>query len=191
MGASLRRNFGNLFVFSGRDARGTFWPYALLIFLLGMVANVVMIVPVMADMFGRVITYLQRHPEGFPEPAPGQVQALPPELMPDFSAMLVPMAILGVATLFLYAAAVVRRLHDCDRTGWWAALPLPFHALALALTPLTLANMTQPQLAGSPFSALLGLNSLAYWGTLILLIVFLASEGTPGPNRFEVAPAPR
>lgn len=190
MGASLRHNFGKLFVFSGRDTRGLFWPYALMIFLLGMVANVVIIVPVMADMFSRVITYLQRHPEGLPQPVPGQVQTLPPELMPDFSAILVPMAILGVATLFLYAAGVVRRLHDCDRTGWWAALPLPPQLLGLALTPMTLENMAQPQSA-SPLSALIGLNSLAYWGALIALIVFLASEGTSGPNRFGEAPAPR
>lgn len=191
MGASLRHNLGKLFVFSGRDARGMFWPYALVIFLLGMVVNVVLIVPMMADMFSRMIDYLQRHPEGFPEPVPGQAPTLPPELMPDLHALLVPMALLGVVILFLYAAAVVRRLHDCDRTGWWAALPLPSQALSVALTPMTLDAMTQPQAAASPLSALVGLNSLLFWGALIVLIVFLASEGTPGPNRFGEAPARR
>jgi uncharacterized membrane protein YhaH (DUF805 family) len=181
---SIGYNLARLANFSGRESRGLFWPYAITVFVLGMVAGLLLFVPVMMDMMSRIAAYAQAHPEGLPKPAPGQIQVLPPELMPDMGAMFVPMAVVNLLTLLLYAAATVRRLHDRDRSGWWAALPLPFQLAGLLIAPRAMAAMLHPGAPPSPLAMLGSLNSLAYWAVFIVLIVILAGEPSRGPNRF-------
>ena len=183
--ASIRHNLANLLRFSGRDSRAQFWPYAIAVFLAAMAADILLFIPIMTDMMQRMILYARDHPEGFPQPAPGQIQTLPPELMPDMGRMFVPMTIVGIASLLLLAAAVVRRLHDRDRSGWWGALPLPFQAIGIAIGPMVLKNMTATLPRQSPLTLLSAINSLLFWCAFILLIVMLAGEGLKGPNRFD------
>lgn len=174
---------------SGRAARGQFWPWAITVFLLAMAADILLFVPVMSDMMNRMFLYLRAHPEGFPQPAPGQPPALPPELMPDMAKMAIPTSVVTLIAILLLASAVVRRLHDRDKPGWWGALPLPFQAAAMAMSPFVLKNIT---VFPNPHPGLLllsTLNSLAFWGAFIFLIVLLAGDGTRGPNRF--GPDPR
>jgi uncharacterized membrane protein YhaH (DUF805 family) len=184
---ALGYNLSRLFVFTGRETRRLFWPYAIAVFLAGCIVDLLLFVPVMMQMMNRIMAYAQQHPGGLPRPAPGQVPALPPELMPDLGQVMVPMAVVGLVTLLLYAAATVRRLHDRDRAGWWALLPLPFQAIGLALAPAAFDAMLHPGAQASPLLALSSLNSLGFWAALIVLIVLLANEGTPGPNRFGEA----
>jgi len=181
---SIGYNLARLARFSGRESRALFWPYALTVLVLGMVAGMLLFVPLVMDMVTRMAAYVQTHPEGLPKPAPGQVPTFPPELMPDFGAMMVPMAVVNLVTLLLYAAATVRRLHDRDRSGWWAALPLPFQLVGTLIAPRAMSAMMHPNAGPSPATMLSGLNSLAYWGVFIFLIVLLAGESTPGPNRY-------
>jgi uncharacterized membrane protein YhaH (DUF805 family) len=182
--ASIRYNLANLFRFSGRDGRGTFWPYAIAVFLTSMAVDILLFIPVMTDMMQRMMIYMRDHPEGFPQPAPGQIQALPPGLMPDMSRMFVPTTIVSVVSLLLLAAAVVRRLHDRDRTGWWGALPLPFQAVGLAVAPAMMKAMTAYPSRPLPLTIWTSLNSLCFWCAFIVLIVMLVGESTNGPNRF-------
>jgi uncharacterized membrane protein YhaH (DUF805 family) len=181
---SIGHNLARLADFSGRESRALFWPYVVTVFFVATLAALLLMVPVMMDMMTRIVAYVQAHPEGLPQPAPGQPPVLPPELMPDMGAILAPMAIVGLASLLLYAAATVRRLHDCDRSGWWAALPLPFQAVAMAVGPQVLAAMMRPGAGSSSLVTLSSLNSLAYWAAFIFLIVILCGEPTRGPNRF-------
>jgi uncharacterized membrane protein YhaH (DUF805 family) len=180
---SIGHNLARLADFSGRESRGLFWPYTVTVFLLGMVAGLLLMVAPIMDMMARIAAYVQAHPEGFPKPAPGQPAVLPPGLMPDFSALLVPLAIVNLVSLLLYAAATVRRLHDRDRSGWWAMLPLPFQLLGMAIGPRAMAAMMHGT-APSPLATLSSLNTLAYWAAFIFLVVILAGEPTRGPNRF-------
>jgi uncharacterized membrane protein YhaH (DUF805 family) len=181
---SIGYNLARLARFSGRESRSLFWPYAITVFVLGMIVGLLLFVPVMMDMMTRTMAYVQAHPEGLPKPAPGQMQALPPELMPDIRPMILPGLIANAVTLLLYAAAAVRRLHDRDRSGWWAALPLPFQVVGALVAPSAVAAFTHPSGSPSPIAMLSSLNSLAYWAAFIFLIVLLAGEPTPGPNRF-------
>jgi len=181
---SIGYNLARLASFSGRESRALFWPYAITVFVLGMIAGLLLFVPVMMDMMARIVAYAQTHPEGLPKPAPGQPPVLPPELMPDMSGMILPGAIVNLVTLLLYAAATVRRLHDRDRSGWWAALPLPFQIVGTLAAPSAMAAFMHPTGTPSPIAMLSSLNSLAYWGAFIFLIVLLAGEPTRGPNRF-------
>jgi uncharacterized membrane protein YhaH (DUF805 family) len=187
--ASIRYNLARLFEFSGRESRALFWPYAIAVFLAGAVAGIILMVPVLMDMMNRIVAYLQKHPEGLPQPQPGQPAALPPELMPDFGVLLMPTAMLGLVSLFLWAAAVVRRLHDCDRSGWWGLLPVPFQLAGALVGPAAMRAMMDLGAAPSALTLLSALNSLAYWVAFIALVVILAGEGMPGSNRFGDAAA--
>lgn len=188
---SIRHNLAGLGRFSGRDRPGQFWPYAVLLFLLSMIAGFAVIVPAMIDMMVRLQRFLIEHPEGLPPPSdpydPSE-PALPPELMPDFSGTALPMAAVNLVFVLLLAAAMVRRLHDADRTGWWALMPVPFMAVGAASWERAMAMSTGAPMAADPASLLLMLNSLFYWGSAIALVVMLVQAGTPGPNRFGPPP---
>jgi uncharacterized membrane protein YhaH (DUF805 family) len=186
--ASIRHNLANLLRFSGRDSRASFWPYAITIFLLSMVVDLLLFVPIVSDMMTRTMAYAQAHPEGFPKAAAGQPQVLPPELMPDIGRMVGPMTAVSIATILLLAAAIVRRLHDRDKIGWWGALPLPFDAVAYFMGFAAARTMTVWPPKPSPLTAISSVNSLCWWVAIIVLIVMLVGEGTRGPNRFGEEP---
>lgn len=73
--------------------------------------------------------------------------------------MLIPYFILALGLIVPTIAAVVRRLHDIDMSGWWY---LGFTALSAI-----------------PFVGFIA---------SIVLLVFLCKSGTPGPNRFGPNP---
>lgn len=188
--ASIRYNLACLIRFSGRDPRGRFWPYAIFIYALSVVAGILLFIPVLFDMFVRMQRFLVEHPEGLPAtagPYDPAAPALPPELMPDLSVVLVPMTLVGVLAMLLLAAAIVRRLHDRDRSGWWALLPVPSIIAGQLMAPRAAAMLggTPPD-PGVMLPVLL--NNLVYWITFIALIVMLARAGTEGGNRYGPDP---
>lgn len=183
--ASIRHNLANLLRFSGRESRALFWPYAIALFLLSIAAYILLFVPVMMDMMTRIAAYAQAHPEGLPKAAPGQPPMLPPELMPDVGRMVFPSAAIGVAVILLLAAAVVRRLHDRGKPGWWGALPLPFKLFSLLMAPAAARTITTYPPTPSPLATLSSLNGLCSLVATIILIVMLAGETERGPNRYD------
>ena len=186
--ASIGHNLRHLADFSGRDPPASFWPWAIMLFLLSAAAGMLLIVPVLADMFVRIQRYVLEHPEGLPAPTRGYPGALPPELMPDMSVIQVPMAAINLLFVALVAAAVVRRLHDRDRAGWWGLLPVPFMVYG-GFQGNRAAAMMMGSAPPDPATMLpVALNSLFYWVALIALIVILAQQGTRGPNRFGPEP---
>jgi len=85
----------------------------------------------------------------------------------------------SLALLLPSLAVAARRLHDTDRSGWWQFLPI-LPALPVVIVPARLLTFD-----GTLAYVLIA----AFIGTLILLIVWLASPGTWGENRF--GPDPR
>jgi uncharacterized membrane protein YhaH (DUF805 family) len=85
----------------------------------------------------------------------------------------------SLALLLPSLAVSVRRLHDIDRTGWWiliiyvAVLVLAFVAIGAAFTGHAAAAVIM----------LLIMLALCVW-----LIVWFATKGTAGPNRFGPDP---
>ena len=97
---------------------------------------------------------------------------------------------LGVAVavaVALLAAAVTRRLHDRDESGLWGLMPLPFVAIDVVGFPRALTNYALG-VADTWLVAGLFANNLVYLATLGGLLVMLARDGTPGPNRYGPAP---
>jgi uncharacterized membrane protein YhaH (DUF805 family) len=184
---SIGYNLARLARPAGRETRAMFWPFAIAVVLVRILVAIALFVPVMVDMMDRLMTYVRDHPEGLPKPLPGQPPTLPPELMPHLESLVVPGMIIGVVTFVLLFAAVVRRLHDRGRSGWWVALPLPFELIALASAPYTLRHLGD--FAANPrFTPLLALNGLASWVAFIVLVVMLVGESERGPNRFGSDP---
>jgi len=96
----------------------------------------------------------------------------------------------GLLWSFPWIALLVRRLHDQDRSGWWALINLAYFLLAAAL-------LAQPQMpasgmsvrflnwvahpAATPLSVLL--FAVAFALAMVELILFLLA-GTVGANRY-------
>jgi uncharacterized membrane protein YhaH (DUF805 family) len=182
--ASIRHNLTHVADFSGRDPPGRFWPYAIFLFLLSMVVGMLLWVPVMADMFVRLQRYLVEHPEGLPIDTGVYPARMPPELVPDLSAMTIPLAILNLLFVLLLAAALVRRLHDRDKSGWWALMPVPFMIFG-QVQGREATTMMMGAIPADPALILpMALNSLFYWIAVIALVIMLIQQGTHGPNRY-------
>lgn len=192
--ASIRRGFGGVLRFSGRDTRGQFWPYAIFVFLLTSALTYVAMIPDLLRMmagFQRFVEKAQRdQAAGGPgAPLSGRMEGIPPELIPNFENTVIWSSILTVIAILLLAAAVTRRLHDRDKRGFWGLLPLPCYAVGLALAPQAVQMIARsPVGADTPLFNALMLNSFVYWGLLIFLVVILAGEGDAGSNRFGPAP---
>ena len=185
--------FRRLADFSGRDRRGRFWPYALVVAVLVYVGLMLAMIPTMATMFGEAARYAAENPDQATVVAgPGyySVQIHDPDaaLMPDFTPFFWTVRIAGIAAGVLLAAAVTRRLHDTDRAGWWGLPPLVLLAGVSAIFPSVVEGMMQeadPPLAG--FFLMFGLGVL-YNLSLIGLVVLLCLKGTTGTNRYGPEP---
>lgn len=191
---SFRYNLSRLADFSGRESRADFWPYAIALFLGAMALSYLAFIPAMVGMLDRIGRYVAENPgKSLLEPEPGQLPGtLPPELMPDMTSYLQISIVIYLLFALLIAAAAVRRLHDRDRTGLWALLPLPFWMFAWAIS-----FFSDPMMMFAPtpdnewLYRLSALNALPTWGMLIWLVVLLAGDGTKGANRYgpEIPPA--
>lgn len=185
--------FRRLADFRGRDRRGRFWPYALVVAVLLYVGMAAAMIPTMSGVFEEAARYAAENPEQVTVTAgPGHysVQIHDPEaqLMPDMSGLFWAVRMVFVAAGALLAAAVTRRLHDTGRAGWWGLPPLLFAAIASILFPTVMEQMMQSEeVAVAPFLLLLA-NNMLYLASLIGLIVLLCLKGASGPNRYGPEP---
>jgi uncharacterized membrane protein YhaH (DUF805 family) len=185
--ASIRHCLANLLRFSGRDTRQRFWPYAIFIVLLAWAISYVVMLPELMRMFGEIARVAAEQPD--PNMTPEQIEATVYGAMPDFGFILLVTFIVNLVAAALLAAAAARRLHDCDRTGLWALLPLPSLVAGYLLAPRDFRQaMRVEELDGLRLQIPAMMNSVLLWGLLILLIVLMAQAGTEGPNRFGPPP---
>ncbi|HVL30497.1 MAG TPA: DUF805 domain-containing protein [Sphingomicrobium sp.] len=184
---SFAQHFRMLFKFSGREDRSSFWPYAAAVFGISMVLSMLAIVPSMFATMRSMQEYAEAHPENVTvTQGPGHysIEMHGGDFAPDFGPMFWTMGLVFIVAVVLYAAAVVRRLHDTGRSGWWGLMPLPFIAFSLLVMPQVFAS------AGAGSEPDLGLffavffSNMLYIVTLIILVVLLAIKSTAGPNRY-------
>ena len=88
-------------------------------------------------------------------------------------------------SILLYAAAVVRRLHDRGMSGKWGLMPLPFILFSSIQMPRMFGSFGNgiPPDMGVFFSIFI--SNFLYLGTLIALIILLSGAGNPDANRYD------
>jgi len=186
---AIRRGFAGMFRFSGRDARRQFWPYAIFTFLAATLVNYIIMLPELMRMMGNTLSMMaEQRDRGFApgsEPDPATFFAA---IMPNMEYLMWTGMAVHLAAAALLAAAVVRRLHDRDKAGYWGLLPLPMFAIGFALAPMAFDAVLQPGARNTNLMMLSSLTSMASWGLLIYLVVILAQEGSKGPNRYGPEP---
>jgi uncharacterized membrane protein YhaH (DUF805 family) len=202
----LSDHFRGLLSFTGRERRQPFWLWILIVYVGQFIVSTVAMIPIMSgfsDSFAPLTeraqsdpTYLDQHPEAF--------QQVFAQMLPMMQTVMAMTATLALVLTALIAAAVVRRLHDTDRSGWWAA---PNFAIQIAMPVLyasilprffaTFANfrpdMPPDQInaaMGPAFSSMMALSGLGMIGfvMLIVLIVLLCQPTSLGSNRFGAEP---
>lgn len=99
-------------------------------------------------------------------------------------------SIWSLANLVPALAVSARRLHDVDRSGWWQLLPLaalPVFLISFALRGFDVAVYSDDFLA----SPLIIAGILLFVALYVRLIVWFATKGNSGPNRFGEDPLGR
>jgi uncharacterized membrane protein YhaH (DUF805 family) len=182
---SLGDHFKRLFDIEGREDRASFWPYAAVAFIITMIAGMTILMPMVLRSIDAMQQFAAQHPDqATVTSGPGHysisVQGDQPEFMPADSMALFLAVTFGVAIL-LYAAAVVRRLHDRGKSGFWGLMPLPFIIYSSVQMPRAF-GATGDQLDMTLFFSIF-LSNLFYIVTLVWLIVLLAGPSEPAPNR--------
>lgn len=175
---SFTQHFSRLFDFAGREDRASFWPYAAIVFVIIMAAGMTIFVPLMTDAMHKMQQFAAQHPDqatvtSGPDHYAISVHGNHPVFMPAGSIATYLALTFGLAIL-LYAAAVVRRLHDRGKAGYWGLMPLPFILYSSVQMPKMFASVgsgIEPDL--TVFFSIF-FSNLLYIITLIWLIVILA-----------------
>lgn len=186
---TLKQHFARLFDWTGREDRASFWPYAAVVFVIIMVAGMVIFVPMMSRSLHAMQEFAAQHPDqATVTSGPGQysisIHGDQPGFVPAGLVVVYLVVTFGLAVL-LYAAAVVRRLHDRGKSGFWGLMPLPFIIFSSVQMPRMFASVArggQPEM--TVFFSIF-LSNLLYIITLIWLIVLLAGQSDPRPNRYN------
>lgn len=84
----------------------------------------------------------------------------------------------GLGNFIPALAVACRRLHDTNRSGWWQLLPIGGGVVVAA------GVITESEV-------ILIASGVIALGLYVLIIVWLASKGTEGPNRFGDDPLHR
>ncbi len=188
---AIKHNLSNLTNFNGRDNKPTFWFYVLLIVLFNFGASMLLTIPMMGSMMESVIVSAQQHQD--PELMQAQMFKSMSQWMPTMMWLGV---IVGVISMLLLIASIVRRLHDSNLSGWLAAIPVGLYAISVVQTPAQIKRamemMTNVQ-PGKPLKSgdmLEGqaLQTLLVWVPYLLVIIFGLLSSTIGPNRFGEEP---
>ena len=189
---AIAYNFRNLANFEGRDNRPTFWWYVLFLVVIQFLLGMVMVIPMMIDMFGSAFDAAQSGVD--PDQMQSQMMGGMVDSMRD--QMWFGM-ITGVLTAALLLASFTRRLHDSGKPGWIALLVL---ALYLGSTVLNIVNMesimaameesmltTDPNVAIASQQQAMGYGLLA-WVAYLVIIVFGVFDSENGPNQYGEEP---
>ena len=164
----LWEHFRRLLDLNGREDRASFWPYAALVYGMMIVASFAAMMPVMQSAMSAASQMTTEDGAAFPA-------------MRLFFYGII--AITAVAVL-LYAAAVVRRLHDAGFSAGWALMPLPFLLFGIIRMRAFFGSLASGEPDMRQFNQIF-FNNMIYILTLIALIILLARRSDPHPNRYD------
>lgn len=196
---AIKHGLGNLLNFTGRDARQAFWYYVLFVWLVTTGISLIVNVPLM----------LEAGMSGFREGMaagrsgdPAAVQAVTEasiarSMMDIASSTMWVKSVSAVLTVLLIGAALVRRLHDSEMSGWWALVPGSMQIANLFIAPIMMRRMIETMSRMQTADPMAGMRSMqssmsgaSVLGLVAILIVVALGirQSTPGPNRYGEAP---
>jgi len=189
---SIQHNLKNLTNFRGRDSRGIFWPYAIVVIVAVQLATMLFAFESIGDVFEQFEAAARANPDAVHiERSPGHISARidagHPELVPDMTVFLVPIVVSLFVSIAFLAAAVTRRLHDRGRSGALALVPasLGFTGILIFSNLFNQFATIEPSLplffAGAAFN-------IAYVTSFVLLLVQLAGASTTKPTKHGPIP---
>ena len=151
-----------------------------------MIAGMVIFLPMMVRSMHAMQEFAAQHPEqATVTSGPGQysisIEGNHPEFMPAVSMALYLGVTFGLA-IMLYAAAIVRRLHDRGKSGLWGLMPLPFILYSSIQMPRVFASAGTAVQPDMTLFFSIFLSNLFYIIALIWLIVLLAGQSAPEPD---------
>jgi uncharacterized membrane protein YhaH (DUF805 family) len=180
-------HFRGLLSFSGRENREPFWLWMLITYVAQTVVSTIASVPMFVWMFQRIGHAVAVHDR---EQLRDQ-QAMFHDMMPLMIWAGVVGVILSVLFIIFVGAAVVRRLHDGNRSGWRAAPVALLNVISQVSSLMMLVQGKLMPIPGKPFAATqqsFGLIQFAALLAIVILIVVLVLPGTDGDNRFGSDP---
>jgi len=189
---AIRYNLTHLADFTGREDRPTFWWYVLFLVIVDIVLGLAVAGPMIA---GGIAAGIHAAQSGIPQE---QLQA---QLLHQMSAQALSVvwisAGIKVLIMALSVAAFVRRLHDSDNPGAWAALAVAVEVIVFVLNYSMVGGMAQAMASASSAGDLSVIAQqqqasirwigLLGWIAPLIVIVFGAMKSTPGPNRYGEA----
>lgn len=188
---AIKYNLAHLLDFSGREDRPTFWWYVLFLVILDIVLGIVVSGPMIVGSMSTAINAAQ---------SGASDEAVQAQIMQQVGASMGPMMWVsgGIKLLMvaLWVAAFVRRLHDSNSSGWWAAVAVAAQVANLAIA-LSMAGEIQHMVASMASGDLTQVTQeqaemsrlgLLGWVAPIIIIVFGVMKSTPGANKYGEAP---
>ena len=189
---AIKYNLAHLVDFSGREDRPTFWWYVLFLVILDIVLGIIVSGPMVV---GGVSSAFSAAQSGASD---AEVQArVLQQMAPHMVTMMWVSGGIKLLMTALVAAAFVRRLHDSNSSGWWAALAVGAQVVTLAIALSMVGNIegTMAAIASSGDTSPAVLQqveisrlSLLGWIAPLLVLVFGVLKSSPGPNRYGEAP---
>lgn len=186
---SIRHGFSNITNFTGRDRPRQFWPYVIMLYLVQTLISLIFTFPLMVEAMKTSFASIE---EASRHGGPVDQAALQHQIMQQAMAAtrdVMPVAAgLGIIIFLLAAAAIVRRLHDRDWSGWWVLLLIAGKALGLTVGYTMMNVIADDPMAMFEHMGTIQLLAGLPWIAYIILLIQLVQSGAPGENRFGPPP---
>lgn len=180
---SLIDHFKQLAKFSGRENNRSFWPYAAIIVGVVLLLFMLSFIPIMNKAIATAQQFAAEHPDQVTvSQGPGQysLSVHGPGAPSLFSAhdLFLSLGLVFGLSIILLAAAIVRRLHDTGKAGWWALMPMPFIVYSTVMMPLMFDRASRPTSDDFPLGLFFSvfLSNLLYMVALVTLIILLTGK---------------
>jgi uncharacterized membrane protein YhaH (DUF805 family) len=190
---AIKYNLAHLVDFTGREDRPTFWWYALFLVILEIVLGLVIGGLMAVDSSTRYFDATQSRPGALPGVIHAQMMQ---QMRGQMATMMWASGAISLLMIALSLAAFVRRLHDSDNSGWWAAVAVGAQVVAFALS-LRMVERMQDMLASVSTTNVATLTEqqmqmsrygVIGWIAPLVVIVFGVMKSTPDANRYGESP---
>jgi uncharacterized membrane protein YhaH (DUF805 family) len=192
IGGAVRRGLTSVTIFGGRDSRAQFWPYIIFVYLIEYAIEMMLTMPVvMRGVFSSMQGVRAAAEQGGKVDSAALQVDMAQRMMADMQSIMPYTIGLGLLLMVLVSAAVVRRLHDRNWSGWWV---LAWNGVKIAGIVAGYLSMTAMAQGGVTIETMNSVKlpamliGLASWAVFIIIIIQVVQQGDHAENRFGPSP---